>query len=81
VDRRFATTALKRVGRDVGDGVSRQVVHELAATRDHINDTIGAVKSVIGNGRTIARSAGSDNHSPTASPTRKTPLGGAGTAP
>ena len=51
--------ALKRVGRDVGD---------------HINHTIGAVKSVIGNGRTIARSAGSDNDSPTASPTRKTPL-------
>ena len=48
-------TALKRVGRDVGD---------------HINNTIGAVKSVIGNGRTIARSAGSDNDSPT----RKTPL-------
>ncbi len=40
----------------------------------HINDAIGAVKSVIGNGRTIARSAGSDNDSPTASPTRKTPL-------
>ena len=32
------------------------------------------MKSVIGNGRTIARSAGSDNDSPTASPTRKTPL-------
>jgi hypothetical protein len=63
-------TALKRFGRGVGDGVSRQVVHELAATRDNIKNTIGAVKSVIGNGRTIARSAGTDNDSPT----RKTPL-------
>jgi hypothetical protein len=36
------------------------------------NDSV--VKSVFGNGRTVARSAGSDNDSATASPTRKTPL-------
>ncbi len=59
-------TAAKRVGRDVGN----QVVQELAATRDHLDDTIGAVKSAIGNGR----SAGSDDDNPTAGPTRKTPL-------
>jgi hypothetical protein len=48
---------------------------ELAATRDQINETIGAVKSVIGDGRTIVRSAGSDNGSnpATAGPARKTP--------
>jgi hypothetical protein len=48
---------------------------EPAATRDQINETIGAVKSVIGDGRTIVRSAGSDNGSnaATAGPARKTP--------
>ena len=48
---------------------------ELAATRDQINETIGAVTSVIGDGRTIVRSAGSDNgsHAATAGPARKTP--------
>ena len=30
------------------------VVQELAATRDHINDSIGAVRSLIGNGRTVS---------------------------
>ena len=56
--------------------LQRQVGRELAATRDQINQTIGAVKSVIGDGRTIVRSAGSDNGSPaaTASPARKTPV-------
>ncbi len=56
--------------------LQRQVGRELAATRDQINQTIGAVKSVIGDGRTIVRSARSDNGSPaaTASPARKTPV-------
>jgi hypothetical protein len=88
---------LKRVGRDVGGGVSQvlraigsqlpapsAVTHdnleasqatvgrEPAAARHHITETIRAVKSVIGNGRTIA--SASDNDNPTASPTRKTPL-------
>ena len=50
----------------------RKVVREPAATNDRI---IGAVKSVIGNGRTIVRSAGSDNGSQTATagPAHKTP--------
>ena len=54
----------------------RQVGRELAATRDPINQTIGAVKSVIGDGRTIVRSTRSDNGSnaATASPARKTPV-------
>ena len=54
----------------------RQVGRELAATRDQINQTIGTVKSVIGDGRTIVRSARSDNgsHAATASPARKTPV-------
>jgi hypothetical protein len=52
------------------------VGRELAATRDQINETIGAVKSVIGNGRTIVRSASGDNGSnpATTSPARKTPV-------
>ena len=92
-------TILKRVSRDVGDGVSQvptavgsqlpappAITHddlqapqrkgrELAATRDQINQTIGAVKSVIGDCRTIVSSAGSDNgsHAATAGPARKTP--------
>ena len=54
----------------------RKIGRELAATRDRINETIGAVKSVIGDGRTIVRSAGSDNGSnpATTSPARKTPV-------
>ena len=50
----------------------RKVVREPAATNDRI---IGAVKSVIGNGRTIVRSAGRDNGSQTATagPAHKTP--------
>ena len=36
----------------------RQVGRELAAQRDQINKTIGAVKSVIGDGRTISSSPG-----------------------
>jgi hypothetical protein len=52
------------------------VRRELAAARDQITETIGAVKSVIGNGRTIVRSAGGDNGSnpATTSPARKTPV-------
>jgi hypothetical protein len=41
---------------------------------DHITNAIGSVKAFLGNDRTIARSNGSDNDRPTASPTRKTPL-------
>jgi hypothetical protein len=54
----------------------RKFGRELAATRDQINQTIGAVKSVIGDGRTIVRSDGSDKgpHAATASPARKTPV-------
>ena len=46
------------------------------ATSHRINDTIGAGKSAIGNGRTVVRSAGSANGSPAAtdSPARKTPV-------
>jgi PE-PPE domain len=52
------------------------VRRELAATRGQITETIGAVKSVIGNGRTIVRSASGDNGSnpATTSPARKTPV-------
>ena len=90
------TTTLKRVDRDVGEGVSRAltavgaqlpeppavtrddreatprtVVRELAAPRDRINATIGAAQSVIGDGRTIVRSAGGDNGSnPATAPLR-----------
>ena len=49
--------------RDDLQAPQRKVDRELAATRDRINETIGAVKSVIGNGRTIVRSASSDNGS------------------
>ena len=54
----------------------RTVGGELAMTRDRLNAAVGTVKSVIGDGRTIVRSAGSDNGSPTAtaSPARKTPV-------
>ena len=54
----------------------RKVGRQLAATSDQITQTIGAVKSVIGDRRTIVRSAGSDHGSnaATASPTRKTPV-------
>ena len=54
----------------------RTVGRELAATRDQMNETIGAVKSVIGNGRTIVRSASGDNRSTaaTTSRARKTPV-------
>jgi hypothetical protein len=54
----------------------RAVGGEPATTRDRLNAAIGAVKSVIGDGRTIVRSARSDNGSPaaTASAARKTPV-------
>jgi len=54
----------------------RKVARELATTRDRINAPIGAVQSVIGDGRTIVRSAHSDNGSDvvTAGPARKTPV-------
>ena len=65
------------VTRDDPGASQRKVSRDLAAaTRDHINETIGAVKSVIGNGRTGVRSAGSDNGSTaaTAGPAPKTPV-------
>jgi hypothetical protein len=54
----------------------RKVGGEPATTRDPLNAAIGTVKSVIGDGRTIVRSARSENGSPaaTASPARKTPV-------
>jgi PE-PPE domain len=54
----------------------RTVGGELATTRDRLNAAIGTVKSVIGDGRTIVRSARSDNGSPAATTTsaRKTPV-------
>jgi PE-PPE domain len=55
----------------------RAVRGELATTtRDRINAAIGTVKSVIGDGRTIVRSARGDNGSDviTGSPGRKTPV-------
>ncbi len=54
----------------------RAVGGELATTRDRLNAAIGTVKSVIGDGRTIVRSARGDNGSnpATASPARKTPV-------
>jgi hypothetical protein len=54
----------------------RTVGGELATTRDRLNAAIGAVQSVIGDGRTIVRSARSDNGSNpvTASPAQKTPV-------
>ena len=45
------------VTQDDLEAPQRTVGRELAATRDQITETIGAVKSVIGNGRTIARHA------------------------
>src|SRR5215212_4181338 len=64
------------VSRDDLQAPQRTVGRELAATRDQTNQTIGAVKSVIGNGRTIVRSASGDNGSTaaTTSPARKTPV-------
>jgi hypothetical protein len=54
----------------------RKAGREPSATRDKINQTIGAVKSVTGDGRTTVRSAGSDNRSnaATAKPARKPPV-------
>jgi hypothetical protein len=55
----------------------RTVGGEPATTRDRLNAAIGTVKSVIGDGRTIVRSARSDNGSDVAtggSPARKTPV-------
>ena len=65
-----------QVTRDDLKPSQRKVGRQLAATSDQITQTIGAVKSVIGDGRTIVRSAGSDHGSnaATASPTRKTPV-------
>ncbi len=52
----------------------QRAVGELATTRDRLNAAIGTVKSVIGDGRTIVRSARGDKgpHAATASPARKT---------
>ena len=54
----------------------RTIAREPATTRDRLNAAIGTVKSVIGDGRTIVRSARGDNGSPatTARPARKTPV-------
>ena len=62
--------------RDDLQAPQRTVGREPAVTNDRINETIGAVKSVIGDGRTIVRSAGSDHGSTaaTARPARKTPV-------
>jgi len=64
------------VTQDDLEASQRNAHRDLAATRDQINETIGAVKSAVGDGRTIVRSAGSDHgsHGTTASPTRKTPV-------
>jgi PE-PPE domain/Histidine kinase len=68
--------ATAAVTRDDLQAPQRTVGRELAATRDQMNETIGAVKSVIGNGRTIVRSASGDNRSnpATTSRARKTPV-------
>jgi PE-PPE domain len=52
-----------------------KVGQKLPAFMHRINESIGAVKSVIGNGRTIVKSSGDDNGSPTsiAGPARKAP--------
>jgi len=57
-------------------GPQRTIGAEPATTRDRLNAAIGTVKSVIGDGRTIVRSARGDNGSPatTARPARKTPV-------
>jgi hypothetical protein len=54
----------------------RTVGRELATTRDRLNAAVGSVKSVIGDGRPIVRSARGDNGSDvvTASAARKTPV-------
>jgi PE-PPE domain len=51
---------------DDPQAIQHKVDRELAATRDQINETIGAVKSVSGDGRTIVSAAGNDNGSPAA---------------
>jgi hypothetical protein len=57
-------------------GPQRTIGAEPATTRDRLTAAIGTVKSVIGDGRTIVRSARSDNgsHATTARPARKTPM-------
>ena len=54
----------------------RTIAREPATTGDRLNAAIGTVKSVIGDGRTIVRSARSDNgsHTTTARPARNTPV-------
>ena len=54
----------------------RTIAREPATTTDRLNAATGPVKSVIGDGRTIGRSARSDNgsHATTARPARKTPV-------
>jgi PE-PPE domain len=54
----------------------RTIAREPATTKDRLNAAIGTAKSVIGDGRTIVRSARSDNgsHATTARPARKTPV-------
>jgi PE-PPE domain len=64
------------VTQDDLEASQRKVVREPAATRDEVDETIGAIKSVIGNGRAIVRSTGTSNgyNAVTASPARKTPV-------
>ena len=64
------------VSQDDLQASQRKVGREPVATNDRINETNGVGKSVIGNGRTIVRSTGSDNGSQTAtaSPAHKTPV-------
>jgi hypothetical protein len=58
----------------------RTIAREPATTKDRLNAAIGTAKSVIGDGRTIVRSARSDNgsHATTARPARKTAGAGCG---
>ena len=63
---------------DTGQAAPQEKVTDTgqATPQEKVTETIGAVKSVIGNGRTIVRSAGSDNGSTaaTTSPAGKTPV-------
>jgi PE-PPE domain len=54
----------------------RTVDRELTPSRDRVNKTVGAVRSVIGNGRTVVRSAGDARgvHAATVRSARKTPV-------
>ncbi|WP_142386812.1 hypothetical protein [Mycobacterium hubeiense] len=69
------TKALPAATHDALQSGQRKVRQKLADSRDLVNETIGAVKSAIGNGRTEVRSAaGQDSTVTTANPARKTPV-------